>query len=153
MTATEGTYTANQVEYIVRAQLEAMVAPAAQYEASTATNPTINPPEQYANDLAASNVHNIFSKLLAAQGNHTNNYDRNRNNRNNSNNHNGPNNCTDANNHKALPTIQGYDEVGAPVSYCYTHGVTKKLRHSSATCSRKYKENKDTATLANKMGG
>ena len=48
---------------------------------------------------------------------------------------------------------QGYDDSGTPITYCWSHGITKNLRHTSKTCSRKKEGHKDDATLNNKMGG
>ena len=42
---------------------------------------------------------------------------------------------------------------GKPVSYCWTHGVTSNLRHTSASCRRKASGHKDEATYNNRMGG
>jgi hypothetical protein len=38
-------------------------------------------------------------------------------------------------------------------SYCWTHGSSRNLRHTSATCNNKADDHQDTATLNNKMGG
>ena len=35
-----------------------------------------------------------------------------------------------------LPT-QGLDAEGIPITYCWSHGTTRNLSHTSATCSRK----------------
>jgi hypothetical protein len=48
---------------------------------------------------------------------------------------------------------QGVDEDGTPVSYCWSHGITSNLAHTSCTCNRKKEGHKDDATLNNKMGG
>lgn len=42
---------------------------------------------------------------------------------------------------------------GKPVSYCWTHGVTSNLRHTSATCRRKASGHKDDATFTDRKGG
>ena len=42
---------------------------------------------------------------------------------------------------------------GKPVSYCWTHGVTSNLRHTSATCRRKATGHKDDATFNDRKGG
>ena len=58
------------------------------------------------------------------------------------------------NNNKKKPLLcQGYNDKNEPVTYCWTHGVTKNLRHTSSTCSRKAEGHKDNATLNNRMGG
>jgi hypothetical protein len=48
---------------------------------------------------------------------------------------------------------QGIDENGVPISYCWSHGITSNLRHTSCTCTRKKEGHKDEATLNNRMGG
>jgi hypothetical protein len=48
---------------------------------------------------------------------------------------------------------QGIDENGVPISYCWSHGITSNLRHTSCTCTRKKEGHKDDATLNNRMGG
>jgi hypothetical protein len=50
------------------------------------------------------------------------------------------------------PKAQGLVD-GIPVSYCHTHGITKNLRHTSASCTRPKEGHKKEATLDNKMGG
>jgi hypothetical protein len=57
------------------------------------------------------------------------------------------------NKQKAPLVAQGFDDDGTPITYCWSHGITKNLRHSSMTCSRKKEGHKDAATLQNKMGG
>ena len=42
---------------------------------------------------------------------------------------------------------------GKPVSYCWTHGITSNLRHSSATCRRKATGHKEDATFHDRNGG
>ena len=42
---------------------------------------------------------------------------------------------------------------GKPVSYCWTHGDTSNLHHTSASCRRKVSCHKDEATYSNRMGG
>ena len=48
---------------------------------------------------------------------------------------------------------QGVDEDGCPITYCHTHGITRNLRHDSASCQRPGPNHKKEATLANKLGG
>jgi hypothetical protein len=48
---------------------------------------------------------------------------------------------------------QGLDSDGVPVSYCWTHGTTTNLRHTSKSCSRKAEGHKDDATFTNQLGG
>jgi hypothetical protein len=49
--------------------------------------------------------------------------------------------------------IQGYNERGYPVSYCWSCGITGNLSHSSETCKSPLEGHKKEATLSNKMGG
>ena len=63
------------------------------------------------------------------------------------------NNGGNERNTKAPLCCQGYNASGEAVTYCWTHGITKNLRHNSTTCQRKAEGHKDDATLNNKMGG
>ena len=42
---------------------------------------------------------------------------------------------------------------GFPCTYCWTHGITSNLQHTSATCTRPKQGHKKEATYENKMGG
>ena len=158
LTAAEGTYTANRVEEIVREQISQLIAPAAAHEEAQAMAEALaaatETHQASANALTTENVRQIVSELLSNQNNNNRNRNGNRNRNNNNNNNNNSNNNNRNNNTTAtVPTIQGTDEEGNSVSYCYTHGITRNLRHSSATCNRKCADHKDAATLTNKMGG
>ena len=48
---------------------------------------------------------------------------------------------------------QGYDTNGTAITYCWSHGITRNLKHNSKDCNRKKEGHKDAATLNNKMGG
>jgi hypothetical protein len=37
--------------------------------------------------------------------------------------------------------------------YCWTHGVTKNPKHTSATCEHRAEGHKEKATIFNRMGG
>ena len=51
------------------------------------------------------------------------------------------------------PRIQGYNEKGFPISYCWSCGITHNLAHSSATCKTPLKGHIKTATYTNRQGG
>ena len=53
---------------------------------------------------------------------------------------------------KKLPA-QGLDENGLPITYCWTHGITHNLQHTSQTCQRPAENHNKAATLNNKLGG
>jgi hypothetical protein len=42
---------------------------------------------------------------------------------------------------------------GIPVCYCWTHGITRNLNHTSKTCTRPSEGHKTDATYANRLGG
>ena len=42
---------------------------------------------------------------------------------------------------------------GFPVTYCWTHGITRNLSHDSNTCKRKAEGHKDAATYNNRLAG
>ena len=48
---------------------------------------------------------------------------------------------------------QGYDANGTAVSYCWTHGITTNLNHTSHTCTRQSEGHKHGATFAHHMNG
>ena len=48
---------------------------------------------------------------------------------------------------------QGTDTNGTHITYCWSHGITRNLKHNSKDCKRKKEGHKDEATLTNKMGG
>ena len=50
------------------------------------------------------------------------------------------------------PSSQGTID-GIPVTYCWSHGITANLYHTSATCRRCKTGHKKEATLNNRMGG
>ncbi len=54
---------------------------------------------------------------------------------------------------KVKQPMQGYDDDGVPITYCWSHGITKNLNHNSMTCSMKKEGHKDQSTLTNRMGG
>jgi hypothetical protein len=49
--------------------------------------------------------------------------------------------------------IQGYNEKGYPISYCWSCGITGNLNHSSGTCNTPRDGHRKEATFKNKMGG
>jgi hypothetical protein len=49
--------------------------------------------------------------------------------------------------------IQGYNDRGYPISYCWSCGITGNLAHSSATCKSPLEGHQKESTLNNKMGG
>ena len=55
---------------------------------------------------------------------------------------------------KAQAKQTGLDKTaGLATTYCHTHGTSKNLMHTSATCKNKAPGHQDEATEANKMGG
>ena len=48
---------------------------------------------------------------------------------------------------------QGKDDKGRDITYCFTHGWTRNLAHTSKACTRRGEDHKEEATLNNKMGG
>ena len=54
---------------------------------------------------------------------------------------------------KATIGNEGPTATKPPTTYCWTHGTSKNVRHTSLTCKAKADGHKDEATEANKMGG
>jgi hypothetical protein len=48
---------------------------------------------------------------------------------------------------------QGKDTDGKDITYCWSHGITTNLRHTSASCNRQKEGHKTDATLQNKLSG
>ena len=48
---------------------------------------------------------------------------------------------------------EGLDSKGFPIAYCWTHGISRNLKHNSHTCTRRREGHKEQATLHNRMGG
>ena len=49
--------------------------------------------------------------------------------------------------------IQGYNDKGYPISYCWSCGITGNLNHSSGTCNTPRDGHRKEATFKTKMGG
>ena len=137
-------YTAAQVQEIldenVAAQLQQMMNQnAAAAEATVATAPTTTPaayvPQPSANALTAANVKRIVQARLQSNG--------------------GPRGGRrKRDNTRNQPQVcQGHNAAGEPITYCWTHGITKNLRHNSITCKHKAEGHKDEAILNNKLNG
>jgi hypothetical protein len=128
-TASTATYTAAQVEEILQQY---------QHDSNQVTSePTNTPPA--ANAITAADITAIVTEAINAATKHTNTGT--------------PNNHNNNNNNKTPLLCQGYNDKNEPVTYCWTHGVTKNLRHNSCTCTRKAEGHKDNATFSNRMGG
>ena len=98
------------------------------------------PTEQYcketsANAISVEDVEKLIAKHLSTRGGRT------------KGNRNGTKET------KTSPKAQALDEDGTPVTYCWTHGVTRNLKHTSCTCIRKADGHKTEATYSNRMGG
>ena len=50
------------------------------------------------------------------------------------------------------PTMSQAIIDGVPVSYCWTHGITRNLQHTSSTCKRKGDGHQDDATYYHRKG-
>ena len=137
-TASEATYTANQVQQLIQQELAAFITH------EEPQNENIPPPAQeQANAVTAQDIKRMIEDAIKQSappprrplGNRTNTYDRNR-----------PNNPRQP--LKAQGLLDGY-----PVSYCWTHGVTRNLNHTSDSCTRTADNHKKDATYDSRKGG
>jgi hypothetical protein len=48
---------------------------------------------------------------------------------------------------------QGKDTGGQDITYCWSHGITTNIRHTSASCNCQKEGHKTEATLQNKLNG
>jgi hypothetical protein len=139
-TKAETKYSANQVSEMMQAQFQSFLE---QMEADKENQP---PPltdeycrEASANAITAEDIEKMIKKHLPGN----NGGGRNNNNRTNS------NRATT----KEPPKAQALDTDGTPVTYCWTHGITRNLKHTSGTCTRQAEGHKTDATYSKRMGG
>ena len=125
-------YTANQVQEILQSEIAAVLAQLKPDKENT-------PPTEQANATQGINANEIKNMIKEALKDQTNNkeYRGGRKNQ--------------YSKKKELPAQAIVD--GYPVSYCWSHGVTRNLNHASHSCSRKKEGHKDAATYDNRMGG
>ena len=137
-TASDATYTANQVQQILHDELSTILdSHATTHPTSADAPPPLEPFSVTANAaITIEDVRRVIQETLHSQH---------------------PNQTSIRTTNPTRPprsplVAQGLLQ-GKPVSYCWTHGVTSNLRHSSASCRRKATGHKDEATFSNRMGG
>ena len=137
-TAAEATYTANQVQQILHDELSTILGSNAPPDTLSPDDPPPLDPDSGAANAAITidDVRRVIQETLASA---TPNQSRSR--------------TTTPSRPPHTPLVgQGFLR-GKPVSYCWTHGVTSNLRHTSSSCRRKATGHKDAATFSNRMGG
>ena len=139
---TSGTagYSANAVRELVHEELATIVAdqppPTGFTQEHFQSGDLCQPIQDSANAVTLEDMKALFKTMLAEHGSTT------------------PPPTSDGNRNPRKHLIaQGYDTAGAPITYCWSHGITKNLKHNSKECKRKKEGHKDEATLNNKMGG
>jgi hypothetical protein len=134
-TASEATYTANQVQQLIQQELAAFI----QHEQAEKENnqpPPPPPAQEQANAVTAADIQKMIDSAINQSAPPPSNRPlRPRNGRS-----------------RQVLKAQALDD-GTPVTYCWTHGITSNLRHTSHTCTRKAENHKDEATYDNRMGG
>jgi len=139
-TASEATYTANQVQQILQDELSTILG-----STSDSTPPTDPPPFDPAPAtanaaLTIDDVRRVIQETLASQApSHSSSQSSSR--------------TTTVSRQPRTPLVAQGLLRGKPVSYCWTHGVTSNLRHTSSSCRRKATGHNDAATFGNRMGG
>ena len=131
LTAEDAHFTANAVHEMIQQELAAILCPPDQEQLSAPA-----PPASANASVTISDIKKIIEETLAAQDKPSRQ----------------PKDRTKAKKKDPVLRAQGLDD-GVPVSYCWTHGITRNLHHTSKTCSRKAAGHKDEATLDNKLGG
>ena len=130
------TYTANQVQDFLRTEMAAFVDQVNDQENQDPNVPTCLPVTESANAataLTAADVAAIVKEALGQRRSYNNNRSDNRGTK---------------KKHKAQALLDG-----VPVTYCWSHGVTRNLSHTSCTCKRHKDGHKEESTYANRMGG
>ena len=140
------TYTANQVQQIFRDELANLLTqeptesdPTPSTTATENSSLSTAPPASANAALTAEDIRRIVSETIATQTTPTTT-------------NNGR--WGNSGNRPPRPPLVAQGLLrGKPVSYCWTHGVTSNLRHTSATCRRKATGHKDDATFNDRKGG
>ena len=133
-TASEATYTANQVQEILNQEISSFLQNPPDEEPSP--TPTIS-----ANaSVTVDEVRRMIAESLSTNSS-SNSSNRSTSNR------------APGTSPPRPPTMCQALVNGTPVSYCWTHGVTRNLQHSSATCKRKAENHQDDATYYCRKGG
>jgi len=131
-TTGEAMYTANQVQEIVQNELTAMLN-SIEHEKENTTAP----PPLVANataGLTAADITNIINAAIGKKPLGHNNHKREKSTR-------------------VQPKAQALLKDGTPVTYCWSHGVTRNLSHNSCTCTRRKDGHQDKATYDKRMNG
>jgi len=133
-TAAEATYTANQVQQILHDELSTILGSNAPPDTLSPDDPPPFDPDSGAANAAITidDVRRVIQETLASAT---------------------PHQSRSRTTTPSTPLVgQGFLR-GKPVSYCWTHGVTSNLRHTSSSCRRKATGHKNAATFSNRMGG
>ena len=133
---TSGTagYSANAVRELVQNELASVIADQPPLDAGTPpTEEDLSqfmcPPTESANAVTLEDMKTLFQSMLNEHSPRT------------------------TGNHRQTLVAQGNDADGTRITYCWSHGITRNLKHNSKDCKRKKEGHKDDATLTNKMGG
>ena len=139
-TANEAQYTAAQVQEILDSNFAAYAAAASNQEPNTQANTNANHPPA-ANSLTEKDVEAIIQQYVKKTTGST------------GNNSTTPTNTSTSKKPHKVRVAQGFNSEGDPISYCWSHGVTKNLSHNSMTCKRKKEGHQDKATLNDRKNG
>ena len=142
-TAAEATYTANQVQQILHDELSTILGTTAPSDNQPSDSPSLlsNPATANAT-VTIEDVRRMIQESLATSSSNQSSVNQ------------ASTRGGDPGHRPPRPPLIAQGLVrGKPVSYCWTHGVTSNLRHSSATCRRKATGHKDDATFNDRKGG
>ena len=141
-TADEAQYSAAQVQELHDQNVAALTIAVNTSPSDPTQTPIANTtsPPQAANAITANDIETIVNAILQRTNN-------------NSKGNTSTTNGDESKKTKKIQVAQGFNTTGEPISYCWSHGITKNLRHNSMACRRKKEGHQDKATLTNKMNG
>ena len=143
-TTAEATFTANQVQRILQDELASII-DSSSSNGTTITESTPSPAPASANaSITSDEVRRLIAETLETQSSSVSSsspaprYQR----------------GGDPGDRPPRPPLVAQGLLrGKPVSYCWTHGITSNLRHTSASCRRKATGHQDDATYSDRKGG
>jgi hypothetical protein len=144
LTRSRAGYSANNVSVItniVHKQLEHFVnqMPIFQQDTEQQTNdknrnPNVPPPDQANTALTTTDIKELFKTMMGEFK--------------------PPNPVNKRRNASSKPLVaQGKANDGREITYCWSHGITTNLRHTSKSCNCQKEGHKTKSTLQNKMNG
>ena len=155
VTANDATYTANQVQQIINDEINAFLADPSVTDVSDPYSATPPPPPLQPSASANAAVTAAEVRTIIQEALRSNSICPPATNSSNSSNTRNTTRSSRSSTSDRSPSIQiaqAYVE-GTPVSYCWSHGITRNLQHSSQSCSRPKEGHQRDATYHDRKGG